>query len=72
MSTDPSNSTDRRSFLQAGALATASAVSLGSGLDTHAQEASAKALSIPRRPLGKTGVDVTILDAGTGKGAGLR
>ena len=72
MSTNPSNSTDRRSFLQAGALATASAVSMGSGLDTHAQEVSAKALSIPRRPLGKTGVDVTILDAGTGKGAGLQ
>jgi len=72
MSTHPANSTDRRSFLQAGALATATAVSVGSGLDTHAQEAGTKALSIPRRPLGKTGVDVTILDAGTGKGAGLQ
>ena len=72
MSTDPSNSTDRRSFLQAGALATATAVSLGAGLDAHAQEANAKPLSIPRRPLGKTGVEVTLLDAGTGKGAGLQ
>ena len=31
-----------------------------------------EALTIPRRPLGKTGIDVTILDAGTGKGAGLQ
>ena len=38
----------------------------------QAQEAPAKALTIPRRPLGKTGIDVTILDAGTGKGAGLQ
>ena len=72
MSTDPSNSTDRRSFLQAGALATASAVSLGAGLDAHAQEASAKPLSMPRRPLGKTGVEITLLDAGTGRGAGIQ
>ena len=72
MSSEPSTSTDRRSFLQAGALATASAVSLGAGLDTQAQETNAKVLSIPRRPLGKTGVDVTILNAGTGKGAGIQ
>ena len=38
----------------------------------HAQEAAAQPLTIPRRPLGKTGIDVTILDAGTGKGAGLQ
>ena len=66
------NSTDRRTFLQAGALATASAVSLANGPEAQAQEAPAQALTIPRRPLGKTGIDVTILDAGTGKGAGLQ
>jgi uncharacterized protein len=61
-----SNRTDRRTFLQAGALATASALgtaSVGSG-----QDAAAKSSELPRRPLGKTGVDVTILDQGTGKG----
>jgi aryl-alcohol dehydrogenase-like predicted oxidoreductase len=72
MAHDESSSTDRRTFMQAGALATASAVSLAAGPDSHAQEAPAQALTIPRRPLGKTGIDVTILDAGTGKGAGLQ
>ena len=72
MAHDESNSTDRRTFLQAGALATASAVSLAAGAKANRQEAAAKPLTIPRRPLGKTGIDVTILDAGTGKGAGLQ
>jgi len=61
-----SNCTDRRTFLQAGALATASA--LGTATVGNAQNAAAKSSELPRRPLGKTGVDVTILDQGTGKG----
>src|SRR5439155_24236307 len=66
VSPDESNRTDRRTFLQAGALATASALSAGPGLD--GREAAPKSSELPRRPLGKTGVDVTILDLGTGKG----
>ena len=62
--------TDRRGFLQAGALATASALSLGSG-GADAQDAPAKDVVLPRRPLGKTGVDITLLDIGTGKGKGV-
>jgi len=61
-----SNRTDRRTFLQAGALATASA--LGTASVGSAQNAAAKSSELPRRPLGKTGVEVTILDQGTGKG----
>ena len=72
MAHESPSSTDRRTFLQAGAVATASAVSLGGTSAASALDAPAKALSIPRRPLGKTGVDITILDAGTGKGAGLQ
>jgi predicted aldo/keto reductase-like oxidoreductase len=63
---DETRLTDRRSFLEAGALATASA--LASPPATHAQAAAAKPMELPRRPLGKTGIDITILDQGTGKG----
>ena len=60
---------NRRGFLQAGALATASALAIGQATD--AQDAPTKDLVLPRRPLGKTGVDVTLLDIGTGKGKGV-
>ena len=66
MAHDESNRTDRRTFLQAGALATASALGTPPGLD--AQDAAPQSSELPRRPLGKTGVDITILDQGTGKG----
>jgi predicted aldo/keto reductase-like oxidoreductase len=61
--------TNRRDFLRAGAIA--SAANLAS--EANAQEADAKkAAELPRRPLGKTGVNVTILDQGFGgKGEGL-
>jgi aryl-alcohol dehydrogenase-like predicted oxidoreductase len=54
--------TDRRTFLQAGALATASATSLAPG--ALAQEVVARADALPRRKLGKTGVEVTMLEQG--------
>jgi uncharacterized protein len=66
MADDETRLTDRRTFLQAGALATASA--LGSASATEAQDAKGKPMELPRRPLGKTGVEITILDQGTGKG----
>jgi len=64
--------TDRRAFLQAGALATATAtaLSLGSG-DSAAQDAPAKEAVMPRRPLGKTGAEITLLNIGTSKGRGI-
>ena len=74
MAHDASNTTDRRAFIQTSAMATASAVSLGSAAETlgEAADDAAKPLSIPRRPLGKTGIDITILDAGTGRGQGIQ
>jgi uncharacterized protein len=62
MSHDEMSRTDRRKFLQAGALATASAASLTPGL--AAQELVAKARALPTRKLGKTGALVTLLEAG--------
>jgi predicted aldo/keto reductase-like oxidoreductase len=64
MSHDETNSTDRRTFLQAGALATAAALSLPAG--SSAQDADQP--PIPRRKLGKTGVEVTMLDQGSVRG----
>jgi predicted aldo/keto reductase-like oxidoreductase len=59
---------DRREFLQAGAAVTAaSALTLGAGSTGLAQDKDKDAKSIlPKRRLGKTGVEVTILNAGTG------
>jgi hypothetical protein len=66
MAHNESSHTDRRTFLQAGALATASALGTAPGLG--AQAGAPQMPELPKRPLGKTGVDVTILDQGTGKG----
>jgi predicted aldo/keto reductase-like oxidoreductase len=66
MSHNERSLTDRRTFLQAGALATASA--LGTPSTLNAQDSGPKPVELPRRPLGKTGIDITILDQGTGKG----
>jgi predicted aldo/keto reductase-like oxidoreductase len=65
MDHDTPDGTDRRTFLQAGTLAAASAAI---GPAALGQQAAPKPAALPRRPLGKTGVDVTILDQGTGKG----
>jgi aryl-alcohol dehydrogenase-like predicted oxidoreductase len=62
MAHDETDRTDRRRFLQAGALATASAVSLTPGL--AAQELVSKSAVLPTRKLGKTGIDVSMLEAG--------
>jgi hypothetical protein len=66
MSHDESSLPDRRTFLEVGALATAGALASSSSLS--AQTAAPKPMELPRRPLGKTGIDITILDQGTGKG----
>jgi aryl-alcohol dehydrogenase-like predicted oxidoreductase len=54
--------TDRRKFLQAGALATAT--TLGATAGTEAQQVVSRAAELPRRKLGKTGVELTILEQG--------
>ena len=65
MSYDEPNGTDRRTFLQAGALATAAAAGLANGTVAGAQE-PAKPKVLPRRMLGKTGVEITMLEYGSG------
>ncbi len=67
MALDESPSTLRRTFLQAGALATASAMTLSSGVQADDEPAP----PLPTRPLGKTGVNVTMLDQGAVRGASL-
>ena len=71
MAHDEMKTTDRRAFLQAGALAAAAAASLTPGLKGQEAPADAnvKTPAIPRRPLGKTGVEITMLDQGAGRGA---
>jgi predicted aldo/keto reductase-like oxidoreductase len=61
--------TDRRTFLQAGAVAAAAAAAIHQS--AVAQEHPAKAVEIPRRTLGKTGVKLTMLEQGTVLGAGF-
>jgi aryl-alcohol dehydrogenase-like predicted oxidoreductase len=60
--------TDRRAFLQSGTLAAAAGVAAISG---SSAQAAATAEALPRRPLGKTGVDVTILNQGTWRASGV-
>jgi aryl-alcohol dehydrogenase-like predicted oxidoreductase len=64
MSHDETNSTDRRTFLQASALATAAALGASPGLE--AQDAPAKTRALPKRKLGKTGIEITLLEMGSG------
>ncbi|HEV3167973.1 MAG TPA: aldo/keto reductase, partial [Isosphaeraceae bacterium] len=63
-------SLDRRGFLQTGAIATASAVTMANGSQAAPPPASKPTLL--RRPLGKTGIDVTMLELGTWKSPGLQ
>jgi aryl-alcohol dehydrogenase-like predicted oxidoreductase len=62
---------DRRGFLQQGAAVAASAAALSTAAGRHAQAADPKP-TLQRRPLGKTGVDVTILELGTWRSTGLQ
>ena len=58
---------DRRTFLQAGALATATAATVGTGSSSaQAQDAAKPATVLPMRKLGKTGVEITLLEMGSG------
>jgi predicted aldo/keto reductase-like oxidoreductase len=66
MDHDAPDGTDRRTFLRSGTLAAAAAAGLGP--TARGQDDAPRPMTLPRRPLGKTGVDVTILDQGTGKG----
>jgi aryl-alcohol dehydrogenase-like predicted oxidoreductase len=69
MSERETHATDRRTFLQAGALAAATAMTANAV--PAAQDAPAKVEELPRRKLGKTGVEITIIDQGTWRASGL-
>ena len=69
MSERTTPSTDRRTFLQAGVLATAATI--GSIPTAGAQEQARNRWRLPRRTLGKTGVQVTMLEQGTVLGSGF-
>ena len=69
MSHDETSRTDRRTFLQASALSTAATINLVPGC--QAEEAPVQETELPRRPLGKTGVSVTIINQGTWRASGL-
>jgi uncharacterized protein len=61
---------DRRTFLQAGALVAATAASLTPC--ASAQDAAAPLpATLPKRPLGKTGAEISLLDIGTARGQGV-
>lgn len=67
MNHDQARRTSRRRFLQTGAVMSASARAAGLVADASAQEAPARADAgavLPRRKLGKTGLEVTILEQG--------
>ena len=67
MSHDDQNGTDRRAFLQAGALAAAATLGTTSGLQAQDAPAAKPAPAVlPKRKLGKTGVEMTMLEMGTG------
>ena len=68
MSTIDPSKLERREFLQAGALASAAALTLGS--PSLGDEPNASKPTLPTRKLGKTGVDVTILNHGTWQAPG--
>ena len=67
MADSGSNSMRRREFIQTGAAATVAATALTQA-ESVAQDnkpAALKPLEVPKRMLGKTGVEVTILNGGT-------
>ncbi len=68
MGHDDMNRTDRRKFLQAGAIATAAAGAASVTPGLQAQEAAKAPAPILTRTLGKTGVKVTVLEQGAVRG----
>ena len=72
MSDTSSNTMHRRTFIQNSAAATVAATTLtpAASVAQDNNPATPKPLEIPKRMLGKTGVEVTILDGGTARAPG--
>ncbi|HZW33392.1 MAG TPA: aldo/keto reductase [Isosphaeraceae bacterium] len=69
MAHDQTNRTDRRRFLQTGAVATAAAMSTAPGAEAQqGAPAPAKTPVLPQRRLGKSGIEVTLLEQGATRG----
>jgi predicted aldo/keto reductase-like oxidoreductase len=64
MSQETTSGIDRRTFLQTGALATAAVAASGTGREALGAPDAPSIL--PRRKLGKTGIEMTLLELGTG------
>ncbi len=62
---------DRRGFLQTGAIATATALTMASGSQAAPPSAKPPIQTLPVRKLGKTGAEVTILNLGTWQSPGV-
>jgi aryl-alcohol dehydrogenase-like predicted oxidoreductase len=69
--TDSASQCRRRDFLQAGAMATASALTMAAGSRPAPLAAQSPPGVLPTRKLGATGADVTILNLGTWMSPGL-
>ncbi|MHB1561757.1 MAG: twin-arginine translocation signal domain-containing protein, partial [Isosphaeraceae bacterium] len=67
MSHDRTGRIDRRRFLQAGAVATAGATSLAPSAPAQQAAAPDDTAVLPRRKLGKTGLEVTLLEQGAAR-----
>jgi hypothetical protein len=68
MSLELPENTDRRGFMQAGALVAASAATIGSSAIGQEAAKAAQAV-VPKRKLGRTGVEVTMLNQGAIRGS---
>jgi predicted aldo/keto reductase-like oxidoreductase len=62
---------NRRGFLQTGAMASVSSLLLASATASKADDAAARKVTVPTRVLGRTGVEVSILNQGTWKSESL-
>jgi predicted aldo/keto reductase-like oxidoreductase len=71
MSSNNLHETDRRRFLQAGAVAATAGAAMAISPAARAQEAPEQAATLPTRKLGKTGADLTLVNYGTLRVSGL-
>ncbi len=69
MSDNESSRVDRRGFLQAGAMASAAALAVGS--PSRGDGPVAAKATLPTRKLGKTGAEVTLVNQGTWRSSGV-